>query len=73
LNFLLNKNELISACILNGPLGQPTNSQVREFTTLIPDMRDSEWIATLLRTGLLNASLLSYSLDLDIKKLPACS
>lgn len=102
------------ACILNGPLGQPTDSHIREFTTLIPDMvalrdliissgchhvamettgiywqpiyeiledafsgditllvvnarhmknvpgkktdmRDSEWIATLLRAGLLNS------------------
>lgn len=107
----------IVACILNGPLGQPTNSFIREFTTLIPDMvalrdwiissnchhvamestgiywqpiyeiledafsgditllvvnarhmknvpgkktdmRDSEWIATLLRAGLLNGSFI---------------
>lgn len=107
----------IVACILTGPLGQPTNSQIREFTTLIPDMaalrdwivssgchhvamestgiywqpiyevledafsgditllvvnarhmknvpgkktdmRDSEWIATLLRAGLLNGSFI---------------
>lgn len=107
----------IVACILNGPLGQPTNSQIREFTTLIPDMialrdwiisfnchyvamestgiywqpiyeiledafsgdiallvvnarhmknvpgkktdmRDSEWISTLLRAGLLNGSFI---------------
>lgn len=107
----------ITACILDGPLGQPTTSQIREFTTLIPDiialrdwivsfhchhvamestgiywqpiyeiledafsdditllvvnarhmknvpgkktdMRDSEWIATLLRAGLLNGSFI---------------
>ena len=28
----------IVACILTGPLGKPTNSEIREFTTLIPDM-----------------------------------
>lgn len=107
----------IVACIINGPLGQPANSEIREFTTLIPDMvalrdwiivsdchhvamestgiywqpiyeiledafsgditllvvnarhmknvpgkktdmRDSEWIATLLRAGLLNGSFI---------------
>ena len=109
--------EKIVACILTGPLGKPTHSEIREFTTLIPDMlalrdwiisenchhiamestgiywipiyeiledafsgditllvvnarhmknvpgkktdiRDSEWISTLLRAGLLNAILL---------------
>lgn len=107
----------IVACILTGPLGKPTNSEIREFTTLIPDMialrdwivsqnchhvamestgiywmpiyeileeafggditllvvnarhmknvpgkktdmRDSEWISTLLRAGLLNGSFI---------------
>lgn len=107
----------IVACILTGPLGKPTHSEIREFTTLIPDMlalrdwiisenchhiamestgiywipiyeiledafsgditllvvnarhmknvpgkktdiRDSEWISTLLRAGLLNASFI---------------
>lgn len=28
----------IVACILTGPLGKPTHSEIREFTTLIPDM-----------------------------------
>lgn len=28
----------IAACILTGPLGKPTHSEIREFTTLIPDM-----------------------------------
>lgn len=105
------------ACILTGPLGKPTHSEIREFTTLIPDMialrdwivsqnchhvamestgiywmpiyeileeafagdiillvvnarhmknvpgkktdmRDSEWISTLLRAGLLNGSFI---------------
>jgi len=109
--------EKIVACILTGPLGQPTHSEIREFTTLIPDMialrdwivsqnchpvamestgiywvpiyeiledafagaitllvvnarhmknvpgkktdmRDSEWISTLLRAGLLNGSFI---------------
>ena len=74
--------EKIVACILTGPLGKPTHSEIREFTTLIPDMlalrdwiisenchyvamestgiywRDSEWISTLLRAGLLNASFI---------------
>ena len=107
----------IVACILSGPLGKPTNSEIMEFSTLIPDMialrdwiiqsdchhvamestgiywqpiyeiledafsgditllvvnarhmknvpgkktdmRDSEWIATLLRAGLLNGSFI---------------
>lgn len=107
--------EIIVACILTGPLGQPTHSEIREFSTLIPDMvalrdwivssnchdvamestgiywipiyeiledafsgdinllvvnarhmknvpgkktdmRDAEWISTLLRAGLLNGS-----------------
>ena len=26
------------ACILTGPLGKPTRSEIREFSTLIPDM-----------------------------------
>lgn len=30
--------EKIVACILTGPLGKPTRSEIREFTTLIPDM-----------------------------------
>ena len=30
--------EKIVACILTGPLGKPTHSEIREFTTLIPDM-----------------------------------
>ena len=109
--------EKIVACILTGPLGKPTRSEIREFTTLIPDMialrdwivsqnchhvamestgiywmpiyeiledafsgditllvvnarhmknvpgkktdmRDSEWISTLLRAGLLNGSFI---------------
>lgn len=109
--------EKIVACILKGPLGCPTTSEIREFTTLISgmaalrdwiisqncqhiamestgiywmpvyeiledcysgditllvvnarhmknvpgkktDMRDSEWIATLLRAGLLNGSFI---------------
>lgn len=109
--------EKIVACILKGPLGKPTSSEIREFTTLIPDMvalrdwivsqnchhvamestgiywmpvyeiledafsgditllvvnarhmknvpgkktdmRDSEWISTLLRAGLLNGSFI---------------
>ena len=28
----------IVACILTGPLGKPTRSEIREFSTLIPDM-----------------------------------
>ena len=107
----------IVACILSGPIGKTTVSEIREFTTLIPDMaalrdwivscnchhvamestgiywqpiyeiledaysgditllvvnarhmknvpgkktdmRDSEWIATLLRAGLLNGSFI---------------
>ena len=107
----------IVACIISGPLGKKTYSEIREFTTLIPDMislrdwiiscnchdvamestgiywipiyetlesayegnihllivnarhmknvpgkktdmRDAEWIATLLRAGLLNASFI---------------
>ena len=109
--------EKIVACVLTGPLGKPTHSEIREFTTLIPDMialrdwiishnchhvamestgiywmpiyeiledafsgnitllvvnarhmknvpgkktdmRDSEWISTLLRAGLLNGSFI---------------
>ncbi len=112
----IHKDKIV-ACMLNGPLGQPTNSEIRVFTTLIPDMaalrdwivssdchhvamestgiywqpiyeiledafsgditllvvnarhmknvpgkktdmRDSEWIATLLRAGLLNGSFI---------------
>lgn len=111
----IHKDKIV-ACILTGPLGQPTNSVIREFTTLIPDMaalrdwiissdchhvamestgiywqpiyeiledasdditllvvnarhmknvpgkktdmRDSQWIATLLRAGLLNGSFI---------------
>ena len=34
--------EKIVACILTGPLGKPTHSEIREFTTLITDMWDSE-------------------------------
>ena len=30
--------EKIVACILTGPLGKPTHSEIREFTTLIPDL-----------------------------------
>lgn len=30
--------EKIVACILTGPLGKPTHSEIREFSTLIPDM-----------------------------------
>ena len=30
--------EKIVACILSGPLGKPTRSEIREFSTLIPDM-----------------------------------
>jgi transposase len=109
--------DIIVACILNGPVGKPAKSEIREFSTLIPgmqdlkawivsedchfvamestgvywqpiyeiledsldgdisllvvnarhmknvpgkktDMRDAEWIATLLRAGLLNASFI---------------
>ena len=109
--------EKIVACILSGPIGKPTTSEIREFTTLISDMvalrdwivsknchhvamestgiywipvyeileeafsgditllvvnarhmknvpgkktdmRDSEWISTLLRAGLLNGSFI---------------
>lgn len=109
--------EKIVACILSGPLGKPTHTEIKEFSTLIPDMvalrdwivqfdcqhvamestgiywqpiyeiledafaghitllvvnarhmksvpgkktdmRDSEWIATLLRAGLLNGSFI---------------
>lgn len=28
----------IVACILSGPLGKPTNAEIMEFSTLIPDM-----------------------------------
>ena len=31
--------EKIVACILTGPLGKPTRSEIREFSTLIPDMK----------------------------------
>lgn len=109
--------DIIVACILNGPVGKPAKSEIREFSTLIPgmqdlkawivsenchfvamestgiywkpiyetledsfdgdisllvvnarhmknvpgkktDMRDAEWIATLLRAGLLNGSFI---------------
>ena len=30
--------EKIVACILTGPLGKPTRSEIRELSTLIPDM-----------------------------------
>lgn len=30
--------EKIVACILTGLLGKPTRSEIREFSTLIPDM-----------------------------------
>ena len=30
--------EKIVACILTGPLGKTTRSEIREFSTLIPDM-----------------------------------
>lgn len=109
--------DIIAACILNGPVGKPGKSEIREFSTLIPgmqalkewivsedchfvamestgiywqpiyevledsfngdislwvvnarhmknvpgkktDMRDAEWIATLLRAGLLNGSFI---------------
>ena len=30
--------EKIVACILTGPLGKPTRSEIRKFTTLLPDM-----------------------------------
>ncbi len=37
----------IVACILSGPLGCPTDSQIREFTTLIPDMAAlRDWIVS---------------------------
>ncbi len=37
----------IVACILTGPLGKPTNSEIREFTTLIPDMAAlRDWIVS---------------------------
>ena len=48
--------EKIVACILTGPLGKPTHSEIREFTTLITDMRDSEQISTLPGARFLNAS-----------------
>lgn len=112
----IHKDKIV-ACILTGPLGKPTHFEIREFTTLIPDMialkdwivsqncrhvamestgiywmpiyeiledafageitllvvnarhmknvpgkktdmRDSEWISTLLRAGLLNGSFI---------------
>ena len=30
--------EKIVTCILTGPLGKPTRSEIRKFTTLLPDM-----------------------------------
>lgn len=112
----IHKDKIV-ACILQGPIGQPTTSEIRTFSTLVPDMyklrnwiidhrclhvamestgiywipiyeileeaysgkitllvvnarhmknvpgkktdmRDSEWIATLLRAGLLNGSFI---------------
>ena len=39
--------EKIVACILKGPLGKPTRSEIREFTTLIPDMAAlRDWIVS---------------------------
>ena len=39
--------EKIVACILTGPLGKPTRSEIREFTTLIPDMIElRDWIVS---------------------------
>ncbi len=110
----IHKDKIV-ACIVSGPLGRPAKSEIRDFTTLIPDMaalrdwivsshcqhvamestgiywqpiyeiledaggitllvvnarhmknvpgkktdmRDAEWIATLLRAGLLNGSFI---------------
>ncbi len=112
----IHKDKIV-ACVFSGPIGKPAKSEIREFTTLIPDMqalkqwlvslncrfvamestgiywqpiyeileqsydgdinllvvnarhmknvpgkktdmRDSEWIATLLRAGLLNGSFI---------------
>ncbi|WP_313155278.1 transposase [Lacrimispora sp.] len=37
----------IVACILSGPIGKPTSSEIREFTTLIPDMAAlRDWIVS---------------------------
>ncbi len=39
--------EKIVACILTGPLGKPTHSEIREFSTLIPDMISlRDWIVS---------------------------
>ena len=118
----------IVACIISGPLGKKTSSEIREFTTLIPDMialrdwivscnchdiamestgiywipiyetlesaydgnihllvvnarhmknvpgkktdmRDAEWIATLLRAGLLNASFIPSKIVREFRDL----
>ena len=37
----------IVACILSGPIGKTTVSEIREFTTLIPDMAAlRDWIVS---------------------------
>lgn len=39
--------DIIVACILNGPVGKPGKSEIREFSTLIPGMQDlKEWIVS---------------------------
>lgn len=30
--------EKIVACVLSGPLGKPTHTEIMEFSTLLPDM-----------------------------------
>ncbi|OAA93427.1 Transposase [Clostridium coskatii] len=39
--------DIIVACILNGPVGKPAKSEIREFSTLITGMRDLKaWIVS---------------------------
>lgn len=42
------KNKIVAcACILSGPIGKTTISEIREFTTLIPDMAAlRDWIVS---------------------------
>ncbi len=38
----------IVACVLSGPIGKPAKSEIREFTTLLPDMQTlKEWLVSL--------------------------
>ncbi len=38
----------IVACVLSGAIGKPAKSEIREFTTLIPDMQTlKEWLVSL--------------------------